>query len=215
MPAAVPARKRAADPVAREREDSGFAERMVALRKHRRLSLEQIAESSGLSKSFLSKVERKLAVPSITTAIKVAKALRVRVSELLGEPTQDSAILVVRKGQGQRFVVGDDQLANTHEALAAGRADKMMEPFLLRPPNKYDTATYDSDSVFSFPGEHFCFVVSGEIEIDFPDRIVRLQLGDAIYFDSSIPHRTRSIGDDKGEILVIVAPNRPEVSGGS
>jgi mannose-6-phosphate isomerase-like protein (cupin superfamily) len=51
-------------------------------------------------------------------------------------------------------------------------------------------------------------VVSGEIEIDFPDRIVRLEPGDAIYFDSAIPHRTRSINDTPGEILVIIAARR-------
>ncbi len=72
---------------------------------------------------------------------------------------------------------------NTHEALAADRATKLMEPFLLRPPVSYDASTYESDSVFSFPGEHFCFVVSGIVEIDFPDRIVRLEAGDSIYFD--------------------------------
>ncbi len=97
---------------------------------------------------------------------------------------------------------------NTHEALAADRATKLMEPFLLRPPVSYDASTYESDSVFSFPGEHFCFVVSGIVEIDFPDRIVRLEAGDSIYFDSEIPHWTRSAKDAPAEILVIIAPRR-------
>src|SRR6202012_1688207 len=112
-----------------------------------------------------------------------------------------------RRGQGKKFVAGG-AVINTHEALAADRATKLMEPFLLRPPKSYDATTYDSDSVFSFPGEHFCFVVSGEIQIAFPDRIVRLEPGDSIYFDSEIPHRTRSMNDIPGEILVIVAPRR-------
>jgi transcriptional regulator with XRE-family HTH domain len=185
--------------------DTGFAERMFELRKRRRLSLDQLAEASGLTKSFLSKVERKLAVPSITTAIKVSKALGVRVSQLLGEPSEQP-ILVVRKGEGQRFVEGSD-LRNTHEALAAGRMSKRMEPFLLRPPHDYDPDIYHGNTMFSFAGEHFCYVVSGEIEIDFPDRIVRLSPGDSIYFDSSIPHRTHSSGKDVGELLVIVAPH--------
>jgi transcriptional regulator with XRE-family HTH domain len=188
-------------------EVASFAERLIAIRKQRRLSLDEIADASGLSKSYLSKVERKQAVPSITTVIKVAKTLRVRVSELLGEPPPDSPILVVRRHQGKKFVAGGS-ITNTHEALAANRAVKLMEPFLLRPPKSYDASTYDSDSAFSFPGEHFCFVVSGEIEIDFPDRIVRLAPGDSIYFDSDIPHRTRSTDGTPGEILVIIAARR-------
>jgi transcriptional regulator with XRE-family HTH domain len=199
---------RATEPKADEVDEvASFAERLIAIRKQRKLSLDDIAEGSGLSKSYLSKVERKQAVPSITTVVKVAKTLRVRVSELLGEPPPDNPILVVRRSQGKKFVDGGSVI-NTHEALAAGRATKLMEPFLLRPPKSYDATTYDSDSVFSFPGEHFCFVVSGEIEIDFPDRIVRLEPGDSIYFDSEIPHRTRSMNEMPGEILVIVAPRR-------
>jgi transcriptional regulator with XRE-family HTH domain len=188
-------------------EVASFAERLIAIRKQRKLSLDDIAEGSGLSKSYLSKVERKQAVPSITTVVKVAKMLRVRVSELLGEPPPDNPILVVRRNHGKKFVAGGS-VTNTHEALAADRATKLMEPFLLRPPLSYDASTYDSDSVFSFPGEHFCFVVSGVVEIDFPDRIVRLEAGDSIYFDSEIPHWTRSVKDALAEILVIIAPRR-------
>ena len=185
----------------------GFAERMMELRKARRLSLEQLAEKSGLTKSFLSKVERNLAVPSITTAVKVSNALGVRVSHLLGETSEENQIVVVRKGQGSRFVSEGAGVPNTHEALAVARSVKKMEPFLLRPSHAYDPSIYDGDSVFSFPGEHFCFVVSGEIEIEFSDRIVRLYPGDSIYFDSSLPHRTRSSSAERGEILVVVAPS--------
>jgi transcriptional regulator with XRE-family HTH domain len=188
-------------------EAAGFSERLMAVRRNRRLTLDQIAQMSGLSKSYLSKVERKQAVPSITTVIKVAKALDMRVSELLGEPPPEVPILVVRKGTGREFVAGGE-VFNTHYALAADRAVKIMEPFLLRPPHGYDAATYDSDTAFSFQGEHFCYALSGLIEIDFPDRLVRLAPGDSIYFDSKIPHRTRSVGDQPGEILVVIATAR-------
>jgi transcriptional regulator with XRE-family HTH domain len=189
-----------------EGPDAGFAERMLALRTSRGLSLNQLAERCGLTKSFLSKVERKAAVPSITTAIKVSKALGVRVSQLLGETEDNSSILVVRKNQGDSFVTGTAGVRNTHQALAAGRSVKKMEPFLLRPSKSYDPSVYDSDNLFSVAGEHFCFVLSGIIEIEFQDRIVRLHEGDSIYFNSDITHKTRSAGDHQGELLVIVAP---------
>lgn len=190
-----------------ENDDAGFAERMLRIRRQRGMTLEELAKGSGLTKSFLSKIERKLAVPSITTALKVSRALGVRVAELLGEVSGREEILVVRRGEGRRFIIGDGSVQNTHEALAAGRAVKKMEPFLLRPAHEYSTGVYDSDAIFSVKGEHFCYVTSGLIDIDFPEQTIRLAEGDSIYFDSSIPHRTRSAGPELGEILVIVAPS--------
>lgn len=203
MPAA---KKIAPKPDVEQAHDAGFAERMLALRTVRGLSLNQLAERCGLTKSFLSKVERKIAVPSITTAIKVSKALGVRVSQLLGESEENSSILVVRKNERDSFVTGPAGVRNTHQALAAARSEKKMEPFVLRPSRSYDPSVYDSDNLFSVAGEHFCFVLSGIIEIEFRDRIVRLHEGDSIYFNSELTHKTRSAGDDQGEILVVVAP---------
>jgi transcriptional regulator with XRE-family HTH domain len=200
------AKKAVSKPGAEQRAEAGLAERMLALRTSRGLSLNQLADRCGLTKSFLSKVERKAAVPSITTAIKVSKALGVRVSHLLGEADDDSAILVVRKNAGDSFVTGTAGVRNTHQALAAGRSVKKMEPFLLRPSQSYDPSVYDSDRLFSVAGEHFCFVLSGVIEIEFQDRIVRLNEGDSIYFNSDLIHKTRSAGETQGELLVIVAP---------
>jgi mannose-6-phosphate isomerase-like protein (cupin superfamily) len=53
-------------------------------------------------------------------------------------------------------------------------------------------------------GEEFIFVLTGSIEVEFPNRRVALQIGDAVYFDSHIPHRTRSVGKAIAETLVVI-----------
>ncbi|MGK9522668.1 helix-turn-helix transcriptional regulator, partial [Salmonella enterica subsp. enterica] len=49
------------------------------------VTLESLAEKSGMTKSYLSKVERGLNTPSIAAALKLAKALNVKVEELFSE----------------------------------------------------------------------------------------------------------------------------------
>ena len=56
--------------------------RLKLLRKKLGITLEQLADKSGMTKSYLSKVERGLNTPSIAAALKLARALNVNVEEL-------------------------------------------------------------------------------------------------------------------------------------
>lgn len=70
--------------------------RIKLLRHQHGLSLEQLAQRSGLTKSYLSKVERGLCTPSISSALKLAQALAVDVALLFGSPTDDSQLCITR-----------------------------------------------------------------------------------------------------------------------
>lgn len=60
----------------------GVARRIHAMRRQRKLSLDGLAERTGLTKSFLSKVERGVSIPSIATVLKLARAFDVDVAHL-------------------------------------------------------------------------------------------------------------------------------------
>ena len=190
-----------------KKEDNGLGNRMRYLRNQRSLSLDQLAKLTGLNKSYLSRIERQLAVPTITTALKVSKAFGFGIGQLLGEVADATSICIVRKGEGKPFMAyrkGSE--GGNYLSIASSRAYKKMEPFLMTPPLEFQSKT-----PFSFVGEHFVYVLSGRFEIEFPDRLVQLEQGDAIYFDSQLPHRTRSIGKVRAEVLCVVVP---ENSGG-
>jgi transcriptional regulator with XRE-family HTH domain len=190
--------------------DLSFGRRVRYLRRQRSLSLEQLSEATGLNKSYLSRIERELAIPTITTALKVTKAFGIGIGQLLGESAGDLDICVVRKGEGKPFMKyagGKD--GGNYLSIAAARTYKKMEPFLMSPSTEFQ-----SDTPFSFLGEHFVYVLSGRFEIEFPDRTVQLDEGDAIYFDSHIPHRTRSVGKQRAQVLSVVVAEGGQNDGG-
>ena len=76
--------------------------RIKLLRHQHGLSLEQLAQRSGLTKSYLSKVERGLCTPSISSALKLAQALAVDVAQLFGSPADDSQLCITRAGDALR-----------------------------------------------------------------------------------------------------------------
>ena len=175
-----------------------LAERMSFLRKQRSITLEALAEKSGLTKSYLSKVERGMSVPSISTAMKIAESLDLSVGQLLGEIQYEGAISVVRHKERLSFMRGGSGSGYNYEMLAPGKQFKTMEPFIMRPPLKFE-----NDRRFNHSGQEIIFVLSGRMEVEYGGSLYELAKGDCAYFDAHVPHRSRSIGKI-AEALVIV-----------
>src|SRR5262245_22737468 len=179
--------------------DQGVGARIAFLRRQKAISLEDLAQKSGLTKSFLSKLERGRSVPSISTAMALAKSFSLTVGQLMGEQQYDDAVCVVRKGNRRSFMRRGSEVGYDYEMLAAGKSFKLMEPYIMRPPLEFQ-----DDRRFKHAGQEFLFVLSGSLEVEFAGRPIRLNAGDAIYFDSNVPHRSRSLKGKVAEALVIV-----------
>jgi transcriptional regulator with XRE-family HTH domain len=180
--------------------------RLGALRKLNGLSLEEVAHRSGLTKSYLSKVERAVSQPSIATVLKLSRALGVTSGQLLGEEPQDDGIVVVKKEDRVPFSRTEGRSGYAYEAIAAHRPHKAMTPFIMRPPLR----SGGKPDLVDHPGEELIHVIRGEMEIAFADRKVRLRAGDSIYFNASVPHRSRSLGKVPAEALVVVSATSGE-----
>jgi transcriptional regulator with XRE-family HTH domain len=177
----------------------GIGARIAFLRRQQAISLEDLAQKSGLAKSFLSKLERGLSVPSISTAMALAESFDLTVGQLMGEQQYDDAICVVRKGDRRSFMRLGSEVGYNYEMLAAGKRFKMMEPYIMRPPLVFQDARR-----FEHAGQEFLFVLKGSLEVEFGGKVIRLDVGDAVYFDSNIPHRSRSLKGRIAQALVVV-----------
>lgn len=62
-----------------------FGKQLQQLRTRRGLTQEQLAVTAGLSRTFLMRLELGQHDPSLSTLVRLGKALRVSVTELLGE----------------------------------------------------------------------------------------------------------------------------------
>jgi transcriptional regulator with XRE-family HTH domain len=169
-----------------------------AVRRQRGLTLENLAEQTGLTKSYLSKIERRQSTPSIAVALKVARALDVDVARLFSDETADEKIVIDRAGD-RRKVAGE-----RYVALAPAVLGKSMSPFVVRPVGKALGGPRPMHA-----GQEFVFVHAGTVELDYGDQTIRLGPGDSAYFDASVSHNFRSVGAAAAEVIV-VADNDPD-----
>ena len=115
--------------------------RLRTLRRQQALSLEQLAQRTGLTKSYLSKLERGLSEPSISTVLRLAEAYGVGVSQLVGsdQNAQDELVSLVRVADREALQRGGLGAEYRYESLAGRRKVKAMEPFVVHPPREFPT----------------------------------------------------------------------------
>ncbi|MDN5860014.1 MAG: XRE family transcriptional regulator [Pseudonocardia sp.] len=170
------------------------------LRRERGWTLEVLAERAGMTKSYLSKVERGHSTPSIAVALSLAGALGVDVAALFGELDGTSPIEIDRATGRDAGAAATPSDGSTYLGIATGIAGKQMLPFVLYPPADATPCTFrDHD------GDEFVVVLSGEVELRFPDRVERLAAGDSAYFRGGVAHYFRSVGPDPAEVLAVIA----------
>lgn len=171
------------------------------VRRQRKLTLDALAKSAGLTKGYLSKVERGLSVPSIAAVMKLAGTLRISVGELLGELNSHGRVNVVRARERRPSQRANTKVGYNYEPIASGRTVKAMEPFVMRPPRTLSR----TNPVFAHTGEELFFVLSGRVELEFEDQVLTLGPGDSAYFDGGLRHRSRSLGQALAEVLIVIS----------
>ena len=101
-----------------------FGKQLQRLRTRRGLTQEQLAVNAGLSRTFLTRLELGQHDPSLSTLVRLAKALRVSVTELLEESMSAR----------QWWQVGQDRFTTREDAEDHARTAGEM--FVARYQNK-------------------------------------------------------------------------------
>ncbi|MEJ2729769.1 MAG: XRE family transcriptional regulator [Deltaproteobacteria bacterium] len=175
------------------------------LRKQKRITLQQLADLTGLTKGYLSKIERAKKAPPYSTLNKIAIALNVDAATLLGHhfnPSQEKRISFTqerdRKRTEQMGPITDGSLYGyRYEALAYDKQGKNMEPYIIEPD-------FEEEAVFQHEGEEFIFVLEGKHEFIYDGDTYIMGKGDSVYFDAAVPHTGRSLGKKKAKLLAVL-----------
>lgn len=177
-----------------------IAKNVKALRKRNKMTLQELADLTGLTKGYLSKIERSKKAPPYSTLNRIAQALGIDVRFLLNENSpaaQDPHISFTKKGEGANIENVGTLYGYTYEALASGKVGKNMQPYILEP-------AFDEKAVFQHEGEEFLYVLEGKHEFVYDGRKYIMEEGDSVYFDSAVPHTGRSLGKKRAKLLAVM-----------
>jgi transcriptional regulator with XRE-family HTH domain len=182
-----------------------IARNINTLRKKRKFTLDKLADLTGLTKGYLSKIERSKKAPPYSTLNKIAMALGVDAASLLEENPQEkrnAQISFTKKSKGRSIkVVGSlaegSLYGYNYEALASDKPGKNMEPFIIE-------AAFDEEAIFQHEGEEFMYVLEGKHEFIYNGNRYLMEKGDSVYFDAAVPHTGKSLGKKKARLLAVM-----------
>ncbi|WP_207791971.1 helix-turn-helix domain-containing protein [Siccirubricoccus phaeus] len=164
--------------------DATVGERVRQLRRHRELSLQQVAQRAELSVGFLSQIERGLSSPSLRDLIRVAAALEADLGMLFegagGTPPQGEG-LVTRPAQRQEVAFHE----GITKQLLTPHGDAALRLYLIT----IEPAGRTGEELYSHAGEEAGLVLQGRLLLTVETTDHLLQEGDSFRFRSDRPHR--------------------------
>lgn len=172
------------------------------VRTQRRMTVAQLAEKSGFSKAFISRLENFRVNASIASLNKLAGALGIKMTDLFQDKVASPQYLFGNLDDGEPL--DRDEGAKhgiRYNALFYHKLDKKLEPFVV----VYTHASRERDFLMHAQDEFFVLL---EGEIDFligdEDNKRRMKKGDTIYLSKNMPHRVvlpKSIRSAKALII--------------
>ena len=169
--------------------------RLKQLRAQRGVTLSALAESTGISKSTLSRLETGQRRASLELLLPLAQAYRVPLDDLVGAPE-----------------VGDPRV----RLKASKRNGRTVLP-LTRQPGGVQAwkivvpVSNSTPRLRSHDGYEWLYVLSGHMRLVVGDRDLVLKAGEVAEFDTHLPHWFGSDGTQSAEVLSLFGPQGERV----
>ena len=179
----------------------GLGNRIRDLRKHKQLTLVEIAKSTGIDQATLSRIENGRMTGTLDSHRRIADALGVRLSDLY-----DSVMQQIEQSKDKKIAHRVETFSHSSgavaELLASGVFQKKMMPVLIKLKGRGRTETEELPA-FS---ERFIYVLKGSVEVHFGKETRDIGQGQSLYFNASLPHSFKNKLKSETRILSVITP---------
>ncbi|MFX3649669.1 MAG: helix-turn-helix domain-containing protein [Paenibacillus sp.] len=173
-----------------------LAQNLKQLREQRKLSLDKVAEMSGISKTMLGQIERGESNPSIATVWKIANGLKISFTALIHEPKSDTTVVT---GDDIQVLMEDEGRIRIypHFPFEEGRRFEiyMME---MEPQSALNAEPHIEGT------EEFITVVEGVVTIRVGSEEYSLKQGESIRFGADKPHAYVNSGVKGNKLNMVI-----------
>ena len=176
-----------------------IANRLRELREVLELSAQEVAESCHLRVEEYMALESGESDISVNVLQTIARRYGISLDVLMfGEDPKMNAYFITRAGAG---VSVERRKAYKYEALASGFRDRKADPFIVTvEPAPADAPMH----LNSHEGQEMNYVLEGRLLLSLNGKELVLNVGDSLYFDSSLPHGMKALDGRPVRFLAII-----------
>ena len=174
-----------------------LGKRLSDLRKRKSMTLDELSEKSGVSKSILSQIERDLSNPTVITISRIASALGENLSDFfLKIEVEDKD--TIERSKETPSITSKDGLCQLN-ILGAGETVNWLQWYLL---NMKPKGVLDSNSHGPKTFENLT-VLEGEVEVDNGGSKEIIKKGDTFRFQTNKKHLIKNISKKNSQVLMV------------
>ncbi len=180
--------------------------KIKGIRESKNISIEEIAERSGLSIEQVTSIENDQNLPSLGPLIKIARALGVRLGTFLDDNDELGPAVCRAEEREQKSSISfsndatDARKHMEYHPLAQQKAGRHMEPFII----DINPTENQEFNLSAHEGEEFIYGMSFEGEREYGKQKYTLKKGDSIFYDSIVKHHVHGAPGKSAKILAVV-----------
>jgi transcriptional regulator with XRE-family HTH domain len=175
----------------------GVGKKLKSFRTDKGLTLEELAQLAGVTRSLLSQIENNKSLPSLTTLQLISRALDVPMGSFFESDERPSAP-VLKKRDRKRLQTRNG--VTFYSLTPNMRSHRMEVVYTVYEPGG------STGPLYSHRGEECGIVLKGRLEVEYEQKCFVLEEGDSIYLDSTNPHRIRNIADRESIAIWVDTP---------
>lgn len=182
-----------------------IGEKLRALRLRKKLGLVDLGRHTKLSPALISKIETGKLFPTLPTLLRISMVFSVGLDHFFSDAEQGGPVLaIVRRGDRQRFpdVPDAENVAYHFESLDFPAKDRRLNAYYA----EFHPLAPDKVRRHQHAGVELIYLLRGSLELSIGKEEQALDEGDAMYFDSSVPHGYRRLGKQPCAAIVVSAP---------
>lgn len=177
-----------------------LGERIKTLRVEKGLSLQDLAQKSGISAAGIHKIESNGIIPTITTMMKIADALGKKVSYFIEEEREDKDVVFVPAGRRQTIFTFKKGLD-----LQGVSAKKYGDFIMTAAYSVVEVGASSGKKPMNHRGEELVYCLQGKMEFRVKDRTYVLNQGDSLHFRTNQEHSWKNIGNVQARLIWVLA----------
>ncbi|KMY51419.1 helix-turn-helix domain-containing protein [Peribacillus loiseleuriae] len=163
------------------------AKNLKSLREGKKLSLEKVAELTGVSKTMIGQIERGESSPTITTIWKIANGLKISFTSLINNPQPETKVILKSEVQ----TLSEDNGKYRIYSYFPFQEDRRFEVYSV----EIEKGGFLSADSHGEGTEEFLTVFDGELTVNVNNIEYTVKSGDSIRFKADRPHSYHNSGE--------------------
>lgn len=175
---------------------AAIAKNLRSIREGRNLSLDQLSDLTGVSKSMLRQIETGRSSPTIATIWKIANGLRLSFTSLLRDR---SPAVAIRDFKAEKPLTAESERYRVWPMISFD-PDRAFEFYHM----EIDPETTFHGEPHKGNSEEYVFVTAGKLEITIDENRYNINAGQCIQFQADSPHTYHNTGDETVSAIMMI-----------